>query len=491
MVSPPRPTPYLPLEITTAIVNHLECCELDYDFNKSIWPIHTRDCIRNVQKARLISRDFLNGSAQLFGKLLSNTVFTLTPKCLQFLDHLSLNAELSSSIRTLTFGSTYISQLKPYRQRALQKKGSMNADLDAANQEIFKAWHSLNEIQTVDFNTGRAEEILSRIFRQFKGLRNLRFHPHVKMIRGNPYLGELTWPTKELRLMLAERTAKLGHVVLDRFRLAVYDDCYKIFPMIQRALSNSGVHLKSLISTPQRKSQRRKGLLAFYNPSPVPLSNIFGQMTLFYWTLPAAPQRLMNSTRRFTTMLSSILKNAPYLKSLHIIGTEYYTNIKCRYLSLPLKRPPRLDLLDLEGIDIDRDSLIALVSNNLRKLRLAYIPNISGEDWSHVLQDIKNSTALELLKLHCGKREICLTHGSVDCNCGVIPESVLKAISSERTVVVLCQGSGTWRGNEMVYRDGEAFEPRSHADVCYNDRWSDLGLPFTISRDGSYVAGTI
>lgn len=97
--------------------------------------------------------------------VLSNTVFTLTPKCLEFLDQLSQNVELSNAIRTLTFGSTYIPQLKPYRKRALEKKWSVNADLDVANQEIFKTWHIFYEVQKGDFKNGQMEEILSKIFR--------------------------------------------------------------------------------------------------------------------------------------------------------------------------------------------------------------------------------------------------------------------------------------------------------------------------------------
>lgn len=484
-VPPSRSAPYLPVEITTAIVKFLECYELDYDFNRCVWPIHTKDCIRNVQKARLISRDFLYGSAQLFGKLLSDTVFTLTPKCLEFLDGLSQNVELSSSIRTLTFGSTYIPQLKPYRQYTLEKKWSTNADLDAANQEIFKAWHFLYDAQKADFKTGRTEEILIRIFRQFKNLKNIRFRPHVKMIRGRPYSGKFTWPTKELRLMLTKGTAELGHAVLERFRMAVYDDCYTIFPMIQRALSKSGVHLESLISTSQRELQRRKGLLAFYDPPTVPLSPIFGQMKLFYWAIPAAPKRLKNSTRRFTTMLSSTLNNAPHLKSLHIIYTEDPDGPKCPHLSLTLKRPPQLELLDLEGIDIDRDSLLALVSNKLRRLRLSYIPNISSRDWVKILQVIETSTPLRALTWFCARHERYRTHISGNRSCNFIPESYVKMMSSGGTVAF---GEG-WEpgvGYEIVYRKGEAVGPQDdlvepgivffHFARCIVSGWHDLRL---------------
>ncbi|TID22102.1 hypothetical protein E2P81_ATG11212 [Venturia nashicola] len=491
-VSTPRPIPHLPLEIATAVVNHLECCELDYNFNRSVWPIHTQDCIRNVQKARLISRDFLHGSALLFGKLLSNTVFTLTPKCLDFLDQLSQNAELSSYIRTLTFGSTYIPQLKPYRQRALEMKWGGNADLDAANQEIFRAWHFLYEIQTMNFKTGRTEETLTRIFRQFKSLQNFRFRPHVEMIRGVPYPRKLTWPTKEIRLTLTEETAELGHAVLERFRIAVYNDLHRVFSIIQKALSKSNLHPKSLLSTPQCTSHRQKGLLAFYIPPTIPLSHIFNHLKQFYWAVPPAPKRLMNSTRHFTTMLSSILNNAPHLKTLHIICTDYpiHDNPKCRYLPSSLKQTPHLTLLDLEGIDIDRDSLLALAGKSLRKLRLSHISNVTCAEWSSLLQEIKDNNPLKWLKLHCGRRGICVAHGSMECRCGDIPENVLKAMSRAGTVV-MCEGSGSWRGNEMVYQNGEAVGPHILQDACYVDRWARFGLPFTVSEDGSHLAGTI
>lgn len=109
--------------------------------------------------------------------VLSNTVFTLTPKCLEFLDQLSQNVELSNAIRTLTFGSTYIPQLKPYRKRALEKKWSVNADLDVANQEIFMAWHFLYEVQKGDFKNGRREEILSKIFVNLRASETFDFVP--------------------------------------------------------------------------------------------------------------------------------------------------------------------------------------------------------------------------------------------------------------------------------------------------------------------------
>lgn len=442
-----------------------------------------------MQKARLISRDFLHGAAQLFGKLLSNTVFTLTPGCLEFLDELSRNIQLSRSIRTLTFGSTYIPQLKPYRERALRDKGGSDTTMTAVNDEIIRAWHITYELQKGLFKNGEIERNLSKILSQFKGLKNIRFRPHVKIVRCSPYTGRLVWPTKELQSILTTTTAKLGHAVIETFRKSVYDDIYVVFPIIQKALSMSGLRLESLVSTSLNEPQRQKGLLAFYDRPMIPLSDMFGHMRLFYWAVPASPKRLMNSTRRFTTMLSSILNNAPNLKAFHIVCTVY-PKPKIRHLPMNLAQTPQLELLDLEGIGIDRDSLLALVSNQLRKLRLAQIPDPSSEDWAQILHDIRNRTPLGWLKLECGLRERCLTHGNALCNCGTIPESVFKSISSKGTIV-LCIGDGSWRGSRMVYRMGEALGPRDEPDVRWINRLSRFGLPFTLSHDGSHLAGTI
>jgi hypothetical protein len=475
------PAPYLPLEIATAIVNYLECCEFDYDFNQSIWPVHTPACVRNVQKARLISRDFLYGAAPLFGKLLSSTVLTVTPGCLKFLDHLSQNLELSSSIRTLTFGSTYIPRLKLNGRMALKQRYSEGGTLDIVNEEIFGAWDRCYKEQKKFFENGGAEKVLTRIFSQFKGLRNIRLRPNT---------GPLLWPTKELRLMLPTPTANLGHALIERFSKLVFDDIQFVYPIIQTALSTSNTNLESLIYTLRYHWKWRKGmLLSFFEQPTTPFSPVFGHMKMFYWTIPASPKRLMHSTQQFTTMLSLILNNAPHLKSLHLIGDKYSVP-RCRGLSQFLLAAPQLELLDIEGIDIDRASLLALISNKLRKLRLCQLRASRGEDWRQVYLDIAKMTALEWLELTYGTREICLSHGTTLCHCGSVPENVFESISLDGTVV-MCVGEGRWRGTQMVDKNGKAIWTYDLPSICRIDHQYRFGLPMTMSKDGSHLAGTV
>jgi hypothetical protein len=194
-------------------------------------------------------------------------------------------------------------------------------------KKVFGAWDRCYKEQRKLFENGGAEKVLTRIFSKFKGLQNIRLRPNTR---------PLLWPTKELWLMLPAPTANLGHALIKRFSKSVFDDIHFVYPIIQTALSTSNTDLKSLKYTLRYHWKWRKGmLLSFFEQPTTPFSQVFGHMKIFYWTVPASPKRPMDSTQRFTSMLSLILNNAPHLKSLHLI-CDRHSVPRCRGLSQKL-----------------------------------------------------------------------------------------------------------------------------------------------------------
>ena len=95
-----------PIELITLIVNNLERCQvLNLDHNS--WTARTRRCIEDMRNVRLVCRSLCQADLPLFGRVLSDKPYALTPGSLAHLFALSTNPRLSGKIQTLVFKDCY------------------------------------------------------------------------------------------------------------------------------------------------------------------------------------------------------------------------------------------------------------------------------------------------------------------------------------------------------------------------------------------------
>lgn len=81
-------------------------------FSNQAWAIDASDYVHDVKSFRLASKQFNRLMAPYFGRILSSTAFTLTPRSLKILENISLDKRMADFISTLTFADGHIRALE-------------------------------------------------------------------------------------------------------------------------------------------------------------------------------------------------------------------------------------------------------------------------------------------------------------------------------------------------------------------------------------------
>ena len=385
--------PYLPPEILRLIVDKLERVELrecasfahpDYpenDFSSSSWPVHTISCMADVANARRSSKEMREAAWPIFGRILGSAVFTLTPRCMKFLEFVASHGMLSHYIETLTFSSGYFFEFS----------GRSNISEDG------QAYHFVREVHNVrgggmtatekphfmdELHLMKAWRACRREQERFCAPpRNAHIQSLVTVLKGLPKLRNLRtvycWDTfrcaqahkgclkQEMRDKLPGKTR-----LLDQYDFygppvsSVNDHNPHLGIALRKAIIKSAVRLQSIVDLhpvlyehddfASLANLRRMGeAKSLQNLTTVSLS--MGQ-----------PDEVASEQPDPTHVLQALFNGAPKVRNLFLHVED--RSIKGWFKNLA--HPIRLEVLDLENAVLTELDLLAFATPALRQLRL-------------------------------------------------------------------------------------------------------------------------
>lgn len=491
----------LPTEILTAIIDNLERCYLDTDFNDGRWPVHSRRSCDDVRHVRLTCSKFRDIAWPIFARMLGDCAFTLTPLSMARLQEISIHPALCNLVEALTLSSTYLfpeACWSPYSTRPLlyldgdDWYDALSKTLGPSEMQRYdndalplnQAWGQALQAQTRFWSSGEEppSKTLSTIFASFKNLRHLRTTEGFSLSHGL-----LPRHKQWLQLEIGSRLSPVQKHLIDRYHVnpdtSPEQHCPQFQDTLQVALAHSGIKFDTVVEScgwgHRLKNRQYLASLRYMQKTDV-LSNLRS----FTLELSGLADDDNDSDESLVTaaIFNSLFSAAPHLKVLRADTPwdhlESWTS--------GLDKEVELEILELRCVSITKTGLMNFITPHLRSLKLHQVwlyhdekdvhgsdIAMNGEQCSALLLEIVEKTHLQSLILEeLGKVPIELKYMQLD---GIASKVPLLAVRQGRNGTPLVDFMRT----TIVYVDGVEVDDGEDSSGQYpwhKDNASKLGL---------------
>ncbi|QDS71993.1 hypothetical protein FKW77_001674 [Venturia effusa] len=381
--------------------------------------------------------------APYFGRILSSTAFTLTPRSLKILEYISLNKRLAEWVPTLTFADGHIRALLNIEERAFMNWSHRQKDPKCIAQDnndgrysrflqqqrtylglgqhhsdehvlryVKKRIASTLEICQQDQRNleaaGKIFSILTRVFGRLGNLQHIQYHGMCDFHHRVP---GLTWPVKELHAYLPKSIIvwlleydtsslpkRFGDLPQPLKPTNDYTESFMTFNNICKAIAASQTKLQSLFCMTDAFPKSSLTLYLQANPVVFPT---FESLRTLYWS-PSDTSPHSKTVSGECKLLWIALSAAKGLKALHLSGFPGIGPAPANRTQLTL---PNLEILDIQGHEFNNTKvslkfLTTFMPPSLRKLCLFNISLKHGApDLVRLFEYLPKLHRLELFRL--------------------------------------------------------------------------------------------